>query len=41
MLYQTCRDYAGLPDVRTLRAHELRFYYAGLIPELIAGTKPK
>jgi len=40
MLLQTCRDYTGLPDVRTLTAHEIRFFYEGLRGELKQHTKP-
>lgn len=38
MLLQTCRDYAGLPDPRTLTMTEIRFFYSGLRPELQKGT---
>jgi len=42
MIYQVCRDYASLPDIRTLTSQEIRFWYSGLIPELKeATTKPK
>lgn len=41
MLYQICRDYPGLPDPRTLRAREIRFFYEGLRAELEEHTKPK
>ena len=41
MLYQICRDYSGLPDIRTLKAHEIRFFYDGLREELKQHTKPK
>jgi hypothetical protein len=41
MLYQVSRDYTGLPDVRTLKANEIRFFYEGLRPELKQHTKPK
>lgn len=40
MLRQICRDYAGLPDARTLRAGEIRFFYEGLRPELQRHTRP-
>jgi hypothetical protein len=40
-MLQVCRDYAGLPDVRTLRTDELRFFYNGLRPELERYTKPQ
>jgi len=41
MLLQVCRDYSGLPDPRTLKAHEIRFFYNGLRPELKTYSKPK
>lgn len=41
MLLQVTRDYNGLPDCRTLKAHEIRFFYNGLRGELKAHTKPK
>ncbi len=41
MLYQICRDYSGLPDVRTLTAYEIRWFYDGLRAELKEHTKPK
>lgn len=41
MILQICRDYAGLPDVRTLTVEEIVFFYDGLRPELKAATKPK
>jgi len=41
MLLQVARDYSGVPDVRTLRAHEIVFFYNGLRGELKAHTKPK
>jgi hypothetical protein len=41
MLVQICRDYPGLPDPRTLRAHEIRFFYEPLRAELIEHSKPK
>ena len=34
MLLQITRDYNGLPDVRTLKASEIRFFYEGLRAEL-------
>lgn len=34
MLLQICRDYPSLPDVRTLKASEIRFFYNGLRGEL-------
>ncbi len=39
MLLQICRDYPGLPDARTLKAHEILFFYNGLSPELRKHTK--
>lgn len=41
MLLQITRDYAGLPDPRTLSAHEIRFFYDGLRYELMEATKPR
>ena len=40
MLFQICRDYPGLPDPRTLRFREIRFFYDGLRAELKQHTKP-
>lgn len=34
MMIQICRDYPGLPDVRTLKAHEILFFYDYLRKEL-------
>lgn len=39
MLLQICRDYPGLPDPRTLRFREIKFFYNGLRAELIKHTK--
>lgn len=41
MILQITRDYGGLPDVRTLSASEIRFFYEGLRPELREQTKPR
>ena len=41
MLRQVCRDYAGLPDPRTLTNTEIRWFYEGLRGELRAHTKPR
>jgi len=41
MLFQICRDYASLPDIRSLTSQEIRFWYSGLIPELKEATKPQ
>lgn len=41
MLLQISRDYPGLPDARTLRAHEIRFFYDGLRAELKQHTGAK
>ena len=41
MLLQICRDYTGLPDIRTLKAHEILFFYDGLRSELRKYTTPK
>lgn len=37
MMLQICRDYAGLPDVRTLKASQIRLFYEALRPELERG----
>jgi hypothetical protein len=34
MLLQVARDYAGLPDPRTLTVSEIVFFFEGLRPEL-------
>lgn len=34
MMLQISRDYAGLPDVRTLSVFEIRWFYDGLRHEL-------
>ena len=39
MLLQCARDYAGLPDARTLTVGELVFFYEGLRPELQKHTR--
>ena len=41
MIWQITRDYGGLPDVRTLKVSEIRFFYDGLRQELKACTKPR
>lgn len=41
MLLQVCRDYPSLPDPRTLKAHEIRFFYDGLRRELKESTKAR
>jgi len=41
MMLQICRDYPGLPDPRTLKAREIRFFYEGLRAELQKHTEPK
>ena len=41
MLLQISRDYAGLPDPRTLKIHEIRFFYEGLRAEIKEHTKPR
>lgn len=40
MLLQIASDYPGLPDVRTLRLFEIRFFYEGLRPALKKHTRP-
>lgn len=39
MILQITRDYPGLPDPRTMRLHEIRFFYEGLRRELREATK--
>lgn len=39
MFLHICRDYSGLPDARTLKAHQIRFFYDGLRAELKEHTK--
>lgn len=34
MMLQVTRDYAGLPDVRTLTVEQIVFFFEGLRPEL-------
>lgn len=41
MFLQISRDYASLPDPRSLTMTEIRFYYEGLRPELRRHTAPK
>ncbi len=41
MLIQICRDYASLPDPRSLTLGEIRFFYDGMRAELHAATKPR
>ncbi len=41
MLLQVCREYPSLPDPRTLRNSEIRFFYEGLRAELKERTKPR
>lgn len=40
MLLQIARDYAGLPDPRTLTVPEIVFFYEGVRRELIKHTRP-
>ena len=40
MLLQICRDYATLPDPRTLTVEEIVFFYEGSRPGLKRYTKP-
>lgn len=41
MFLQVCRDYAALPDIRGMRACEIRFFYRGLRAELKEYSKRK
>lgn len=38
-LLQCARDYAGIPDVRTMTLDEIDIFYRALIPELLKATK--
>lgn len=38
-MLQCARDYAGVPDVRTLTIDEIDVFYWPLIPELLKATK--
>jgi hypothetical protein len=38
LLLQVCRDYSSLPDPRTLRMVEIRFFYDGVRGELLRHT---
>jgi hypothetical protein len=40
MLMQICMDYPSLPDPRTLRLSEIRFFYEGLRGALKRRTNP-
>ena len=41
LLLQVCRDYPSIPDPRTLKGHEIVFFYEGIRSELKEHTKPK
>jgi hypothetical protein len=41
MLLQVARDFAVLPDLRTITAHEIAFFYDALRPELKKHTRGK
>jgi hypothetical protein len=41
MMMQCCRDYPGLPDVRTLTMSQIEVFYDWLRPGLKQATKPK
>jgi len=41
MLLQITGDYHGLPDARTLKLGEIRFFYEGLRADLKERTKPR
>lgn len=38
-MLQCARDYAGIPDVRTLTVDEIDTFYRALVPELLKATK--
>lgn len=37
MLVQVCKSYPGLPDVKTLKASEIKLFYDAQAPELEAA----
>lgn len=41
MFVQICRDFSTLPDPRTLKASEIRWFYESLRPELIRAANVK
>lgn len=41
MFLQIAREYHVLPDLKTIKAHEIRFFYNGLRSELKSLSKPK
>jgi hypothetical protein len=41
MLTLITRHYSSLPDPRTLTMSEIRFFYAGLRPDLREAVKPR
>jgi hypothetical protein len=41
MLAQIVRDCSGLPDVRTMQLHQIRFFYESLRHELKERTAAK
>lgn len=41
MLLDVATEYPGLPDARTLKAHEIRFFYNGMRENLKKKTRPR
>jgi len=41
MAVNICRIYHSLPDVRTLSAGEIRFFYEAIKGELMDATRPR
>ena len=41
MLAQLVRDCSGLPDPRTLKLSEIKWFYSFMINELLETTKPR
>ena len=39
MLLQICMDYPGLPDPRTLKRHQIKFFYEGIRGQLKKNSK--
>ena len=36
---QCARDYAGIPDVRTMTLDDIETFYRALVPELLKATR--
>ena len=40
-ILEICRDFSGLPDVRSMTMSQIRWFYDLIRPTLIKATKPK